>query len=262
MSSCWQEGSYFLHSGCTAANPFLGSPSRPTVFPRAGASRPSRNLLSWGCEKVLLLRLSSVGGGSMSQGTAGLPCCPLPTLTRSSHGNSSSEQVEEADLRLPTAIRPQWFLHITDYWPPFWNQASGFSRQVLAVEWGEGHIADMLQHPGFVSFHPHTCKPSECHRAFSPYYLQNNKENLLYRKLCNRKSCCKIHNSKSHFSPPCTISVQLALIWDSFPRKYVCGSKISRFLVNCQKAFSPFSFTTKGKTSKRIGQEAERQREK
>lgn len=39
--------------------------------------------------------------------------------------------------------------------------------------------------------------------------------------------------------------------WGSFQRKYVCASKISRFLVNCQNAF--FSFTANRITSKRMG---------
>lgn len=86
--------------------------------------------------------------------------------------------------------------------------------------------------------HSHFCFPSACHQAFHfPITYKITKKNY-YRKLCNGKGFCRIHNSKSHFFFLLrTSSVQLALIGDSFQRKYVCGSKISRFLVNCQKDF-------------------------
>lgn len=97
----------------------------------------------------------------------------------------------------------------------------------------------------------HFCYPSECHQAFFFFLsLTKQQRKKYYRKLCNGKGFCKIHNSKPQFFffPHCAPALCNRPLFVTDFKENVCSSKISRFLVNCQKDF--FFFIASGKIQK------------
>lgn len=207
------------------------------------------------------LPLSPVGSGSMSKVTAGLLGCPPLPLRQSPHGNSRSEQAGEADSSTTHSHSLSRVPTHHSLWAPILKSGlcvrkTGTCSRVRSRRslWGHSPAAQLSLFP------PSHLEALWLSPGIFPLITYQTTKKTYYRKLCNRKSFCRIHNSKSHFPPPCTSSVQLALIWESFQRKYVCGSKISRFLVNCQKAFFPLLLHCQGKNFQKNGGWGQRDR--
>lgn len=100
-------------------------------------------------------------------------------------------------------------------------------------------------------FHSHTFViPLNVTRLFFFLSLTKQQRKKYYRKLCNGKGFCKIHNSKPQFFffPHCAPALCNRPLFVTDFKENVCSSKISRFLVNCQKDF--FFFIASGKIQK------------
>lgn len=99
--------------------------------------------------------------------------------------------------------------------------------------------------------HSHFCFPSACHQAFHfPITYKITKKNY-YRKLCNGKGFCRIHNSKSHFF--FSAAHQLCAIgtyWRQLSKKICLRFKDKQVFSKLSKGLFFIFFAANGKTQK------------